>query len=69
LDAPGAVGADLAIVSLPANSEDNDTIRFRHAFQNVGVMVFGVIQNKRHQRFSDFSHCLMEFRFTWISLN
>jgi hypothetical protein len=69
LDAPRAVGANLAIVVFPANTKDDNAVRFRHPFQNVCVVVFGVVQNKRYQRFRNFSHRLMEFRFTWISLD
>ncbi len=68
LDSPGAIGADVACVVLPADPEDDDPVGLGHAFQDAGVFVLLVVKHKRHQRDDHFIDGLMKLRLAGVPL-
>jgi hypothetical protein len=67
LNPPRSIGADAPIVIFPRNSKNDDSIRFRHSFKNLGILIFLMIQDVRQHRFGNFFDCLMKLGFTWIT--
>jgi len=54
------VDSNVAVVVLPRNTEDNDAVRLRHALEDLGLLVLGVLQSERHHGVGELLDRLME---------
>jgi len=69
LHTPGAVHPKIPLIILPSNAEDDDPIRLGHAFENLGLSVFGMLKRKRNDRVSHFLNSLVKLGLPRITLD
>jgi len=61
LDTVAAVDLHLAVAVRPGDAEHDDALRLGHAFEDFGLLVFGVLLDEQPDRFGYLRHGLMEF--------
>ncbi len=68
LHSEATVDVDLACVVLPRDSEDDLTLRFTDALDDLAIEILRVLRRNGPERTQDFVHALMEFELCRISL-
>ena len=67
LNAPGSIGADVAVVGLPGNAKNHNPIGFRDPFQNLSFVIIRVVQVPWHHRRRNLLDRLMVFGLVGIA--
>jgi len=66
LHSPRPIRSNVACVVFPSDAKDDDSVRLRHPFEYLSILLLAMLQHERHDGFDELSHRLMKLQFAWV---